>query len=53
VKERDWQKSTRSPQGNSCVEAKITWRKASYSGHGDEHGGGNCVEVAPVETSAR
>ena len=39
-----------SPQGN-CVQAATAWRKASYSGHGDEHGGGNCVEVAPVETS--
>jgi hypothetical protein len=44
-----WQKSSRSPEGNSCVEAMpmTQFRTSSHSGNG-----GNCVEVAQAGISA-
>lgn len=30
-------------------ELSLTWKKSTRSGTGDEHGGGNCVEVAMTD----
>lgn len=40
-----WRRSSRSGNGNNCVEVAAVWRKSSRSGNGNE-----CVEVATGRT---